>query len=44
MDHLVKLALMGKRAIERKTFTYDHNIFSLGGGVKGAKGAKGAKI
>lgn len=44
MDRLVQLALKRKRAIDRKTFTYDHNIFSLGGGVKGAKGAKGAKI
>ncbi len=44
MDRLVQLALMRKRAIDRKTFTYDHNIFSLGGGVKGAKGAKGSKI
>ncbi len=44
MDRLVQLALKRKRAIDRKTFTYDHNIFSLGGGVEGAKGAKGAKI
>lgn len=44
MDRLVQLALKRKRAIDRKTLTYDHNIFSLGGGVKGAKGAKGAKI
>lgn len=44
MDRLVQLALKRKRAIDRKTFTYDHNIFSLGGGVKGAKGAKGTKI
>ncbi len=44
MDKLVQLALKRKRAIERKTFTYDHNIFSLGGGVKGAKGAKGSKF
>lgn len=43
MDRLVTLALKRKREIERKTFTYDANIFSLGGGVKGAKGAKGAK-
>lgn len=43
MDRLVALALKRKREIERKTFTYDANIFSLGGGVKGAKGAKGAK-
>lgn len=34
MDRLVQLALKRKRAIDRKTFTYDHNIFSLGGGVK----------
>ncbi len=40
MDRLVQLALKRKRAIERKTFTYDQNIFSLGGGVKGAKGSK----
>lgn len=44
MDRLVQLALKRKRAIDRKTFTYDHNIFSLGGGVKGAKGAKGADL
>ncbi len=43
MDKLVELALNRKRAIERKTFTYDHNIFSMGGGIKGAKGAKGSK-
>ncbi|MDE6242840.1 MAG: D-alanine--D-alanine ligase [Muribaculaceae bacterium] len=44
MDRLVALALKRKRAIERKTFTYDSNIFAMGGGVKGAKGAKGAKL
>lgn len=44
MDRLVQLALKRKREIDRKTFTYDQNIFSLGGGVKGAKGAKGAKF
>lgn len=44
MDRLVALALKRKRAIERKTFTYDSNIFALGGGVKGAKGAKGGKF
>jgi len=44
MDKLVQLALKRKRDIDRKTFTYDQNIFSLGGGVKGAKGAKGSKI
>jgi len=43
MDKLVALALKRKRATDRKTFTYDQNIFALGGGVKGAKGAKGTK-
>lgn len=40
MDKLVELALKRKRALEKKTFTYDSNIFSLGGGIKGAKGTK----
>ena len=40
MDKLVALALKRKRATDRKTFTYDHNIFALSGGVKGAKGVK----
>lgn len=40
MDRLVSLALKRKRAVERKTFTYDKNIFALGGGTKGAKGSK----
>ena len=40
MDKLVALALKRKREIERKTFTYDANIFSMGGGTKGAKGTK----
>lgn len=43
MDRLVELALKRKREADRKTFTYDHNIFALGGGIKGAKGAKGTK-
>ncbi len=43
MDKPVALALKRKRATDRKTFTYDQNIFALGGGVKGAKGAKGTK-
>lgn len=38
MDKLVELALKRKREIERKTFSYDQNIFTLGGGVKGSKG------
>lgn len=42
MDRLVELALRRKREIDRKTFTYDHNIFALGGGTKG--GAKGGKF
>ncbi|MDE7180087.1 MAG: D-alanine--D-alanine ligase [Muribaculaceae bacterium] len=41
MDRLVALALKRKRETDRKTFTYDQNIFALGGGTKGAKGAKG---
>ncbi len=40
MDRLVALALKRKREADRKTFTYDQNIFALGGGVKGAKGGK----
>ena len=43
MDRLVQLALKRKREIDRKTFSYDSNIFALGGGSKGAKGAKGSK-
>ena len=44
MDRLVALALKRKRDTDRKTFTYDQNIFALGGGVKGAKGSKGGKF
>lgn len=40
MDRLVSLAFKRKRMEDRKTFTYDQNIFALGGGVKGAKGTK----
>lgn len=43
MDRLVALAFKRKREQERKTFSYDSNIFALGGGVKGAKGCKGTK-
>lgn len=43
MDRLVQLAIRRKRETDRKTFTYDHNIFAMGGGVKGIKGAKGTK-
>lgn len=39
MDKLVQLALKRKRDTDRKTFTYDQNIFALGGGVKGTKGS-----
>lgn len=41
MDRLVRLALKRKREQEMKTVSYDQNIFSMGGGVKG--GIKGAK-
>lgn len=40
MDRLVKLALKRKREQSSKTVSYDQNIFSLGGGVKGTKGFK----
>ncbi len=44
MDRLVALALKRKRDTDRKTFTYDSNIFAMGGGLKGGlKGAKGPK-
>lgn len=43
MDKLVELALKRKRDNDRKTFTYDQNIFALSGGLKGAKGTKGTK-
>ena len=38
MDRLVSLALKRARDMKNKTVSYDHNIFSMGGGVKGAKG------
>lgn len=44
MDRLVQLALRRKRETDRKTFTYDHNIFAMGGGLKGTKGGKGTKF
>lgn len=40
MDRLVKLALKRKREQKLKTVSYDQNIFSMGGGVKGTKGSK----
>ena len=40
MNTLVQLALKRKRNQSLKTVSYDQNIFSLGGGVKGAKGTK----
>lgn len=43
MDKLVELALRRKRETERKSFSYDTNIFNMQGGVKGSKGTKGAK-
>ena len=46
MDRLVALALKRKRETDRKTFTYDANIFAMGGGVKGGTkgGLKGGKF
>lgn len=40
MDKLVELALKRKREMSMKTVSYDQNIFSLGGGIKGTKGVK----
>lgn len=37
MDRLVQLALKRKREVDKKTFSYDRNIFALGGGGKGGK-------
>lgn len=42
MHRLVQLALKRKREQEHKTVSYDQNIFSMGGGVKG--GMKGGKF
>ncbi len=45
MDKLVQLALRRKREADRKTFTYDHNIFAMSPGLKGgSKGSKGSKF
>jgi len=43
MDRLVKLALKRERERGMKIKSYDQNIFSLGGGCKGAKGCNGTK-
>lgn len=40
MERLVSLALKRKRDESTKTVSYDQNIFSMGGGIKGAKGVK----
>lgn len=37
IDKLIALALKRKRDIDRKTFSYDTNIFAMGGGLKGSK-------
>ena len=37
IDKLIALALKRKRDIDRKTFSYDTNIFAMGGGMKGGK-------
>ncbi len=37
MDRLVNLALRRQRELSSKTVSYDHNIFSLGAGLKGGK-------
>ena len=40
IDKLISLALKRKRDIDRKTYSYDTNIFALGGGLKGGKTGK----
>ena len=40
IDKLISLALKRKRDIDRKTYSYDTNIFAMGGGLKGSKGVK----
>lgn len=35
IDKLVALGLKRKRDTERKTYSYDTNIFAMGGGMKG---------
>ncbi len=40
MNRLVQLALKRKREMGLKTVSYDHNIFSLGKGLKGGKMGK----
>lgn len=46
MDRLVQLAYKRKRETDRKTFSYDTNIFTMKGGAKGGLkgGLKGKKI
>ena len=45
IDRLVSLALKRKRDSDRKTYSYDTNIFTMGGGLKGGlkNGAKAAR-
>lgn len=43
MDELVRLAFDRKRKEELKTFSFDNNIFAMGGAI-GAKGSKGTKF
>ena len=42
LDKLIALGLKRKRDTDRKTFSYDTNIFAMGGGLKG--GSKGVKL
>ena len=43
LDELVRLAFDRKRKEELKTFSFDNNIFAMGGAI-GAKGSKGTKF
>lgn len=40
IDRMMKLAHKRKRETDNKTFSYDTNIFTMKGGVKGIKGVK----
>ncbi len=40
MDRLMALAFKRKRAADLKTFSFDGNIFAMGGALTGAKGSK----
>ena len=44
LDELITLAIKDYKNRNKKTFTFDTNILSMAGGLKGSKGLKGKKI